>query len=64
MVCAGSLGEIVPLIAFDYPHFLSVIKSYVVETVAAFGFLVWLMDTAIKELRPALKRIFQYFRSP
>ena len=47
---------------FDYPQFLIHVKAYFVETIAALGFIIWLLDTAIKEFRPALKRIRDFFR--
>ena len=42
---------------FDYQQFLISLKIYAVETISTVVALVLLLDLAIKELRPALKRI-------
>lgn len=47
---------------FDYSQFLIHVKAHFVETVACIVFIVWLLDTAIKDIRPKLKRIWAFFR--
>jgi hypothetical protein len=42
---------------FDYQQFLISLKIYAVETISTVVALVLLLDLAIKELLPALKRI-------
>jgi uncharacterized protein with GYD domain len=48
------------LIIFDYPGFLTSLKLYSFETISTIVILVLLIDFAIKELRPALKRIAEF----
>lgn len=47
----------------NYQQFLTSLKIYAVETVSTVVALVLLLDLAIKELRPALKRIGEFWDS-
>lgn len=49
---------------FDYPQFLTTLKLFAFETITTVVVIVLLLDFAIKELQPALKNIFQFFKSP
>jgi hypothetical protein len=49
------------LITFDYPQFLTALKLYFFETISTIVVMVLLVDFAIKELRPALRRIADFF---
>jgi hypothetical protein len=54
----------VSLHSFDYSQFLNAFKLYVFETISTVVVIILLLDFAIKELRPALKRIWEFFHSP
>ena len=49
---------------FNYHRFLVSLKLHIFETITAIVVIIWLMDFAIKETRPALERIVQFFHSP
>jgi hypothetical protein len=54
----------VSLHGFDYSQFLTALKLYAFETITTVVVIVLLLDFAIKELRPAIKRIWEFFHSP
>ncbi len=47
----------------DYGQFLTALKLYAFETITTIVVIVLLLDFAIKELRPALRRIRDFFSS-
>lgn len=49
---------------FDYHQFLTSFKLYAFETITTVVIIVLLVDFAIKELHPAVERIWQFFHSP
>ena len=49
---------------FDYSQFLTAIKLHAFETISTLVILVLLVDFALKEIRPALKRIRAFFHAP
>jgi hypothetical protein len=49
---------------FDYSQFLTAFKLYAFETITSIIVIVLLIDFAIKELRPALRRIRDFFHAP
>jgi len=54
----------VSLNGFDYSQFLTALKLYTFETISTAIVIVLLVDFALKEIRPALKRIRDFFHSP
>ena len=49
---------------FEYSHLLTTLKLYAFETISTLIVIVLLLDFATKELRPVIKRIRDFFRSP
>jgi hypothetical protein len=49
---------------FDYSQFLTALKLHAFETITTLIILILLVDFALKEIRPALKRIRDFFHAP